>query len=342
MTSILLVALMAAGSDKPEGCAVVDRGRVLASDLAGLVPALAQVPPETLVGYAPAPGLMRWWRGAHLRAIALRFTSAVGDLPDVCVERPARVATRVEVVDALRRALPEQATLELEDYCRLPIPDGRIEFNLKSLARPAVTAPAGLVLWRGRVAYEANRSAPFWARVRVSIVREGYWAARPIPQGRLIAEADLIKATRTVSLFSPAPAAEADEVIGRVTRRALAEGAALDAALLAAPPDVNPGDRLKVSVESGLARLVVDARAATGGRRGDQILVENAQTGKRFKATVVGRGSAVVQMEESNAQEHSGRRAASGQLGSGGAKRDTSGKVSQAEPVSAGPDHPGS
>lgn len=342
MTSIFLVAMMAAGPGKAEGCVVVDRGRVLASDLAGAIPAMARVPPETLVGYAPAPGLTRWWRGPHLRAIALRFEATVGDLPDVCVERPARIATREEVVEALRRALPEQASLEIEDYCRLPIPDGRIEFNLKSLARPAVTSPAGLVLWRGRVAYEMNRSAPFWARVRVSIVRHGYWAARPIPQGRPIAEGDLTKAARTVSIFSPAPAAEAGEVIGRVARRALAEGAAMEPSALAAPPDVNAGDKLKVTVESGLARLVVDAKAATGGRRGDQILVENAQTGKRFKATVDGPGMAVVEMEEPNAQELVGRPTASGHRGSAGAKRDSSRKALQAEPVSAGPDHPGS
>lgn len=342
MIAILLFSLVSTGSGRPEGCVSVERGRVLASDLAGVVPVFSHVPPETLVGYAPAPGLTRWWRGAHLRAIALRFDAAVGDLPDVCVERPARVARREEVVDALRRALPERAVLEIEDYCRMPIPDGRIEFTLKSLARPSVASPTGLVLWRGRVVYEENRSSPFWARVRVSIVREGYWAARPIPQGRLIAESDLARAARTVSIFSPEPVAEAGAVIGRVARRALAAGAALEASALAAPPDVSAGDRLKVSVESGLARLVVDAKAATGGRRGDQILVENPQTGKRFKATVDGRGSAVVMMEDSNAQELAGSRAASGHHGSGSAKGNSSGKDLKAEPVSAGPDHPGS
>ncbi|GEM_PF-388572 len=290
-----------------DACIHVESTQVLASHLASRIPAFSGIPADTIIGYAPAPGLTRWWRGTELRRLAQRHGVDPGELAASCVERLARVVEQSEVSDALRQALPPGAQLEIADYCRMPVPAGKLVFELSGLARPAAPSSNSVLMWRGRLVYEQRRSVPFWASVRIAAERTGYYAARAVPAGKALETQDLTLETRSVSIFASEPEGSPDRLIGREVRRAIPAGAPLTQDLCAQPRDIMPGDTVSVVIQSGAARLSVEGRAAAGGRRGDEILIENRQNGKKFKATVEGKGRAAVNMENRNVEAVSDR-----------------------------------
>lgn len=283
-----------------EGCVAVDASRVVASHLAAAVPALAAVPADTFFGYAPMPGLRRRLRGVELRRIALHAGVDPGPLDDLCVERPTRQVSEPELRAVLEKVLPPGATIELTDFCHMPMPTGRLVFSLRDLVRPAAPSPNSRLTWRGRVFYDERRSVPFWAAVRIAVQREGFYAARDLPQGKVIEAADLVRQTRRESIFAAEPVSDATLLIGRELRRAVPAGSPLESSLAAEPREVLAGDAVRVHVHSGAAKLDFDAQAASSGRRGESILVINLQNKKRFKAIVDGRGSAVLDLESSS------------------------------------------
>ncbi|MGJ5820750.1 flagellar basal body P-ring formation chaperone FlgA [Paludibaculum fermentans] len=307
----LLLALgcnIATASD----CLQVDRLQVQAGDLAAKLPAFAGLPAGAVLGYTPAPGLRRFWSASQLNAMLARHGAPVLPLTaqppvTVCVERPSRTYTAQEVVQALRAALPPEARFELIDFCRLPMPTGELHFELKSLARPAVQSTRESLLWKGHVRYDAHRSAPFWANVRVSVPHEGFYAAADLPQGHVITPADIRHDTRLASPHDPKPATEEADLIGLVCRRTIRSGIPLRGDLLARPSAVAIGDDLQVIVESGSAQVKFQGRALATGRQGESILVENTQTGKRLKAFIEAPGQAIIRISDNNDNQNPDR-----------------------------------
>lgn len=283
-------------------CIVVDSNRVLVRDVVQEIPALSALPGELMLGYAPAPGMVRRWKGRSVQAAGLRQGTNTGEVPDFCVARPAAPIQESEIERVLRASLPPGSHMQLVDFCRLPVPRGELQFSLRGLVRPSNPRPDSLLMWRGRVVFDKNRSAPFWAKVRVSIHREGVYAQHEIPQGKMIGPEDMRFEVREESLFSDVPAANPQRVSGQRSRRTIAAGAALTEALLETPHEVNPGEVVEVQVQSGSARLKFDAQAVTGGHDGDLVLLMNQSTGKRFKAVIAGKSRAVVSLENSDGE----------------------------------------
>lgn len=282
-------------------CIAVESSLVEVRHVSASIPALSALPGDLLLGYAPSPGLARWWKGQRVRALGLRRGIDPGEIPDFCVERPARAMSEAEVVQALTALLPAGASLQVVDYCRLPMPRGELQFTLKGLGRPPKALPETLLVWRGRVAYEQNRSSPFWATVKITVRREGAYAARAIPQGKLVEAADLRMERREESIFSPVPESDAGRLIGRRCRRAIAAGTVLTAAVVEELREVNPGETVEVQVQSAAARLKLEARAVNGGHLGEQVLLLNKASGKQFRAVIDGRSRAVLDLEDPGA-----------------------------------------
>ena len=307
MKRALLIVVVAALAQAGEGCIQVDSLRVTAADIAVSVPAFEALPPATMLGYAPTPGLSRWWRSTELSSLAARNGLAAGSLPDFCVQRPTRTLTLEEVEAALREALPADAKLEIVEICHSHMPNGKLEFNLRSLQRasvPASNAPAANppLLWRGRVVYDGARSAAFWATVRVSRPHTGLYAAREIPRGRVLDAGDIREETRQTSLFEPESVAAAGDAIGREARYTIRAGLPIAPQALTSPREVESGEIVKVQVESGQAQLKFNGRAMNAGRLGELVYVENLENGRRFRARVDGPKQVSVQVEDQNAQ----------------------------------------
>lgn len=299
---VVLLCGVAWGSD----CIQVEAQVVRASDLAATLPAFAALPAETVLAYTPAPGLRRSWTATQLDALLARHGNtgparSDGPRPGVCVERLSKTYTADEVLRALRSALPEGAHIDLVEHCRLPMPAGRLEFELHALPAPGAAPAAGTALiWRGRIRYEEHRSTPFWASVRVAVRREGYYAIAGLAAGHTLTAQDMVFAERLAAPADPTPERDPQRLVGLQCRRAVVAGAPLNEQLLVHPPDIARGDTVEVTAESGAARVQFSGVAAASGRAGDTILVENAATGKRVKAQIAGPGRATAFVTGSN------------------------------------------
>ena len=70
------------------------------------------------------------------------------------------------------------------------------------------------------------------------------------------------------------------QVVGRVPRRPIPAGTAIREQWLDAPADVVRGERVRMEIRSGRARLILEAQAQSSGSRGEVIGVRNPANGK--------------------------------------------------------------
>jgi flagella basal body P-ring formation protein FlgA len=263
--------------------------RITAGDLAPRLPLFAAVPAESALAFAPAPGARRILRAAELERLAAKLRApgaAAGKVEeDVCVERAAEPLDAARLLAAMQRSIPE-ARIEIREVSRYPAPAGEIEFPRAGLR------PSGL--WAGFVRYGRERKFRIWAQVEATVEQETVMAATALVPGRPVtAEQVRVESLRR---RPGAPAARSlAEVVGRLPRRAIAKGAAVQPEWLEEAPLVGRGDPVRVEVRQGGARLELDAVAETSGRRGDRIALRNPESKKRFQARVSGKGRAVIE-----------------------------------------------
>ena len=161
--------------------------RVVASQLAGAVPLLRELPPDTSLGYAPLPGLVRVISGRELNLIASREGVTLTDAPDLCIERVLRPITAAEMRTALQVALGiPDAEVTVEEFSSQPLPPGKLEFQRSTLSQPPPNAPASPVFWRGRLIYDQYHGLPVWAKVKITVNRTVFLAAQDIAAGAIL------------------------------------------------------------------------------------------------------------------------------------------------------------
>ncbi len=283
-------ALAASGG----GCVAVSGDRILAADLARVIPAFAAIPPDEALGYAPAPGVRRILGAAELSRLAARHGVAVEGI-EVCVERAAERLTAERVLEALRKSLArEQARIELVDFSRYPVPAGELEFPLSGLSAPPAGVTEAAVVWRGRLRYDGTRSLPVWARVRIRVSGERLVAVENLAPGQPVAPSQVRVEQGEWFPFTEAPLTRVEDAVGKLPRRSIRAGSVLYARMLASPREVERGQRVSVEVSSGAAQLKFTAVAENGGRLGDTILVRSPVNGRKLAARVAGPGKAVV------------------------------------------------
>ena len=143
------------------GCVGLEGDRILGRDLAAADAAFASLAPTIEIGLAPLAGAKRVMKSTELAAWADRQGIAREALPAVvCFERIAHALTVEQLAPLLQASLGTgERVVEILDYSRARIPQGRLEFPLHGLA------PTGL--WRGRVVYAAGKSVPVWVKIRM-------------------------------------------------------------------------------------------------------------------------------------------------------------------------------
>ncbi|MFB3776027.1 MAG: flagellar basal body P-ring formation chaperone FlgA [Bryobacteraceae bacterium] len=293
MIGPLLVAL------SMTGCLPVDSDRIVAKDLAPASAALAALPPETPLGYAPAPGSRRILRAAELKRLA-----APGDLPlengtEICVVRSLEPLTQERLIASMRASLPEAgARIEVIEFSSFPVPRGELRFPLSGLRRPPLKTPGGPVLWKGYVEYAPRRRYPVWARVRIAVRTARVLARVDLAAGAVVEAGQLRLESSEGFLPANTSASSIEQVAGRVLRRPVRAGAEVPLSILAEPKEVERGDTVRVQAASGLATVEISGRAESSGSRGDTVVVRNLSSGRSFRARVQGKGSVAVAIDE--------------------------------------------
>jgi len=289
--SIALLASAGAAAGQTAGCVAVEGDRILAGDMAKAVAAFSSLPPDTELGYAPVPGVRRFFQTPELRRLALRYNLPLAANATACIERQMDHLRPELVAAAMRKGLHNpDAQIEIIELSRFPIPRGELEFDPSALPRDA----AGAVIWRGIVRYAGGSKYGVWARAKVLVrgtrlvAKEDLVPGRPITAGQIAAqECDVYPAQ---SIAPPSM----EEVIGRVPRLLVHAATPVSPAMLDAPRDVERGDVVQVEVHSGAAVLKLEGRAESPGRRGDAIKVHSLATGRSFSARVADKDRVVM------------------------------------------------
>jgi len=285
MTGIAELALSAAG------CLAIEGDRITAGDLAARVSALSPVPAAAVFGFTPRFGVRRAISRFELAAFARKHGVELSAAPELCVTRPGRALSAEEILSALRAALPE-ASLELLDFPRQPAPNGTVEFPRSGLSLSG--------LWRGFVRTPEGRRYPVWAKVAASLESAVAVAAEPLKPNEPMTATQLKIETRRRHPAAPAPLADPSIAVGKCVRRLVAAGEPLFESQLTSPREVAPGSTVAVEAGVGAAKLTVEAKAETGGRRGERILIKNISSGKRFYGVVAGPGRATAEEPHAN------------------------------------------
>jgi len=261
---------------------------VVAGDLASASASFASLPPDTVLAWAPEPGVPRVFPVAELRRLAARLGAAPDADRDLCVERRVAPLDRARIQAALDARLPA-AYLEIVDFSRLPVPEGPLEFPPAGLRRGS-----GAAYWSGYVRYAGNRRFAVWARVRMR---------GPV----VVAVADLspnrpIDATQLrVEIREGFPQAgfveSVSEAAGKQPRHSIRADTPIPALELAEPPVVARGDTVKVQVWSGAAYVSLEARAEGAAAAGQLVALRNPDSKQRFFARVTAPGRASILRE---------------------------------------------
>jgi flagella basal body P-ring formation protein FlgA len=301
LLAALAPAVVQAGEAAPE-CWPVSGARILAGDIARAVPVFSGISPELALGYAPAPGARRTYGAAELARLARRYGLVVEPAMEACFVRRLETLTLERVAAALRAALPA-ARIEVVEFSRQPIPPGELRFPVAGLQ--AEQAKGSPLLWRGMVCAPGQDDFPVWAKARIEVSGNRVTAAVDLAPGQAIERGQL----REEPYTGPPGLPELSQIVGQAPRRPIPAGAAIERQWLEAPSEVVRGERVRVEIRSGRARVILEGLAQSSGRRGDVIGIRNPDNGKILRATVVDRGRVAIQADqEETAPQQGGKR----------------------------------
>jgi flagella basal body P-ring formation protein FlgA len=271
-------------------CQIVDGDRILGKDLGAANPAFASLDPALDLGATPMAGVRRMFHASLLARLARENSIALAaPIAEVCFERATEPLTAAKLLPALERAVGlAGAKVEILDYSRYGVPRGDLEFTRSGLSASG--------MWRGRVVYSDRRSAPVWARVRVTTEQTWLEAVQPLTAGAAIQRADLAVRHGPRFPFGPEPVAAVDRAAGLTPVRTIPGGATLFATMLVAPREVERGDKVSVQVSSGGARISFDGTAESSGRAGETVLIRNPANGRLFQGRIQSKGKVVVKL----------------------------------------------
>lgn len=277
-----------------DGCASARGAWLSSAEASAIVREFAVLPPETKLIRAPDPGVERRVSGQEVQSIGRRHGIAIAETGGFCLKRATRVIPAADFRDAVGRALPPGGPpFRLLDNSRERLPEGRLAFHVPRLR---VIDPAeGKAHWRGELMDDEGRSFPVWVELQFT-GREEYPAARrDLRSGDTLRSGDIEWKSRPLLPGRSAPGGGWE---GQVLRRSMRAGEAISNSAFRPPPAVSPGEPVSVEVALGSARLILEASAETGGRPGDRVIVRNPTSGKKFRASIVGRARVRVQLAE--------------------------------------------
>jgi flagella basal body P-ring formation protein FlgA len=285
------------------GCLAVPGDRILARDLSRVIPEFAALAPDQALGFTPMPGSQRVMTWREIGIIARQHGIAIpaSRAEDVCIISSTKVLSTELLVSAMKRALgAPSARIEVTDYARCALPDGHLEFARSGLVSPPLSQLGAPVIWRGRLIDDAGKIWPIWAKATVLVDTPVLVAVENLTPSREIESAQVAVIVRPAFPQPGTQLATSEQAVGKVVKRPIATGQAIIASMLEEPSVVQPGDSVKVSSVSGTARINFEARAVTGGRKGDSILVRNPSNGSNFHALIVGKRQVLVQVGASD------------------------------------------
>ncbi len=276
-------------------CQTVRSDRLFGEDLVNALPVFAGMPGDAVIGYSPAPGTRRDFSASELSRIGAKYNIAVPVGLKTCFEWETRPLSEEEVGAAIRETLRvPQARVDVVAMSKSPAPVGKLVFPLAGLTTTGEHDREIPPTWTGYVLYSNDRRFAVWARVKVSATMMRVVAVQSVPAGMTIESRQVRLEAYDDLPLENGVARNVDEVVGRVSRRAIRAGLPVFRTDLTEPLQVQRGDLVQVTVISGGAEIGLQAQAESAGRLGDMIQLRNLQSQKTFQARIEGKGRALV------------------------------------------------
>jgi flagella basal body P-ring formation protein FlgA len=274
------------------GCLALPAGaeRVTAADVAPAFAGLESVPPETVLSFAPEPGLERVFRIPELQRIAAQFHLGAAPEDEICVARSVAPLEPAALLAAMQKEMPG-AKIAIVEFSRQAAPPGEIVFRRTGLRSNSASG----AIWFGAVRYAPNRDFTIWAKVTLTTQVSRVVAKRDLTAGQRLEPEDVAVETSDEFPSAQSILASASAIAGKSSRVAIHAGAPIRPEMLENSKDVRQGDIVEVEVQDGGAHLTLEARAEASGSVGDAIFVRNPDSGKRFLAKVRGKDRLFVE-----------------------------------------------
>lgn len=275
-------------------CVPVQGEQILVRDLALVLPAFESAPPDQVVSFAPLPGAQRVFKAKEVWMLSRRLGVNLDptSVKDTCFVREAIPLNAEDIQKAMQLAIGGGAEIEVVEFSRYSLPAGRLEFRLSGASRISpVMADDTPIFWRGRLVPESgSHSFPVWAKARITLPRMTLAAKTELPQGHVLVAEDISTTPAQRSPFRDEFVLKAEAAIGKKLKRGMKAGEPFAAASLEEPKVVMEGEYVHVVSTDGEAQVSFEARAQTGGRKGDIILIQNPLNGHSFHSRVIEKG----------------------------------------------------
>lgn len=283
-------------------CTPVDGEYILAKHVASVYGEFRALDGNLTLSYAPMPGGRRTVSAAEISSWAAAHSLNVSVHESACFERSGVVLKADDYQSAIRAHLApaaDRVEIEILDFYARVLPPGRLEMPISGAALPSDEHPENAFLWRGTLISSSGASYPVWARVRVNAARSVVRVVRSLPSGAVLDARDLKSAVERCDPFRLDDSETLRFFVGKSLVRSVTSSAVLTTRMVQEPPMIRPGERVRVAVLSGSARIEMEAVADAPGNVGDSIVFTNPSGSRRFKAVITGAGRAEVNVNGS-------------------------------------------
>lgn len=291
---LLALAVVDAGlsAAAEQACQPVASDLILGRDLAFAVPALADLPSDLPVSYAPVPGLQRVFHPDELRRLALAHHLEDPQWKtNLCFVWALAPLSREAIRAAMEKTLAgRNPDLEIIEASHAEVPGGALVFPLSGLS--AVSDKP--VIWKGYVAYASSRHFNTWASVRIRVHERRLVANGALHRGDRVAIGQCRPEIYDGPLTRAEPYTDAGQIAGLVALREVSDGSVLLDGMFEKPKEVERGDLVTVLVQNGNARVETQGVAEFAGRRGEIIVVRNPHSGVKYKARIEDQSKVLV------------------------------------------------
>jgi flagella basal body P-ring formation protein FlgA len=273
------------------GCHLIQADWIYGRDLSAAVPQLSTLTPEIRLGLSPVPGTQRVFSISDLKRIALANHVDAEFHEEACFTWKLGIPDPKKMADAMRRELAGKAPqIEIVESSMTPAPEGEINFPLSGLTIGSEKA----TVWRGYVQYSGVKKFPIWARAVVKVKEKHVVAAADLKEGELITDGLLKTEIYEGPVRREHYVTDVERLTHLRTKRPIPTGTAILEEMTEAPLEVTHGDVVSAIVQTGAARLEVQAIAEMDGRKGQIIPVRNTRSGRTFHGRVEDKGVVIV------------------------------------------------
>jgi flagellar basal body P-ring formation protein FlgA len=267
--------------------------RILAGDLAAVIPQMKQAEAGAVLGYAPLPGIeRRVSRGELLRwGEDLGLSLDADSLPEaVILARKMRRLESSQVRELVTAAVaeryqvdPAQVEVELHSFSEPLLPAEPLDFELATPLK-RLGHPTTLTLrWTDPQGRSGNLSFRATAKVRgtYAVARESLEARTAVSAGDFTFQKGFLPGDPDEYSLSN------EEVEGNQLRQSIKAGEVLEKRMIEPALTVKRGDLIELRFRSAAVMLRTAARAEQSGATGEVIRCRNLQSGATVRAVVV-------------------------------------------------------